>query len=85
VERRERTRHLIELGGLIRKSGLVDLVDDHRATLYGALLEVVDRAHQDRATVLALWKRRGKRAFDVEAETAHVAAQGDRAAPGGDA
>ncbi|MFD2429295.1 conjugal transfer protein TraD [Sphingobium scionense] len=36
VKRRERTRHLIELGGLVIKAGLVDLVDDDRATLYGA-------------------------------------------------
>jgi Conjugal transfer protein TraD len=68
VERRERTRHLIELGGLVQKSGLVDLVDDHRATLYGALLELADQAQGDySATVLLFWKRRGKRAFEVEA------------------
>jgi hypothetical protein len=36
VARRERTRHLIELGGLVVKAGLVDLTDDDRATLYGA-------------------------------------------------
>ncbi|MCP4028766.1 MAG: conjugal transfer protein TraD, partial [Sphingomonas sp.] len=35
MKRRERTRHLIELGGLIVKAGLVDLTDDDRATLYG--------------------------------------------------
>jgi len=29
--RRERTRHLIELGGLVQKAGLVELVDDDRA------------------------------------------------------
>ncbi|WP_145206913.1 conjugal transfer protein TraD, partial [Sphingobium sp. B2] len=34
VQRRERTRHLIELGGLVQKAGLVDLADDDRATLY---------------------------------------------------
>lgn len=31
VKRRERTRHLIELGGLVVKAGLVDLTDDDRA------------------------------------------------------
>ena len=36
MKRRERTRHLIELGGLVVKAGLVDLTDDDRATLYGA-------------------------------------------------
>ena len=35
MQRRERTRHLIELGGLVQKAGLVDLADDDRATLYG--------------------------------------------------
>ena len=54
VQRRERTRHLIELGGLVQKAGLVDL----------AARAQVD----DAGNVLALWKRRGKRAFDAEAE-----------------
>jgi hypothetical protein len=69
VERRERTRHLIELGGLVQKSGLVELVDDDRATLFGAMLDLVGRVGtDDGANALALWKRRGKRAFDAEAE-----------------
>ena len=49
MARRERTRHLIELGGLVHKAGLVDLADDDRATLYGALLDCAARAS------LALW------------------------------
>ena len=70
MQRRERTRHLIELGGLVQKAGLVDLTDD-RATLYGTLLELAGHARGDDAgDVLALWKRRGKRAFDAEAEDA---------------
>src|SRR3546814_5676687 len=32
VQRRERTRHLIELGGLVQKAGRVELSDDDRAT-----------------------------------------------------
>src|SRR5690606_37127998 len=67
VARRERTRHLIELGGLVQKAGLVDLADDDRATLYGALLEAAAKARED-GNALALWKRRGRRAFDAEAE-----------------
>ena len=67
VQRRERTRHLIELGGLVQKAGLVELTDDDRATIYGALLELVGRAHADDTdNMLALWKRRGKRAFAAE-------------------
>jgi len=68
VQRRERTRHLIELGGLVQKAGLVELTDDDRATLYGAMLELAGRASDENAgDILALWKRRGKRAFDMEA------------------
>jgi hypothetical protein len=64
IKRRERTRHLIELGGLVIKAGLVDLTDDDRATLYGAFLTVADRLRgEDRGKALALWQRKGKRAF----------------------
>ena len=67
MQRRERTRHLIELGGLVQKAGLVDLADDDRATIYGALLELVGKAQGDTGgDTLALWKRRGRRAFDAE-------------------
>lgn len=41
-KRRERTRHIIELGGLVQKSGLVELTNDDRALLYGAFLELND-------------------------------------------
>jgi len=67
VERRERTHRLIELGGLVQKSGLADLVDDDRATLYGALLSLVETLPEDeRPSALALWRRRGQRAFSAE-------------------
>lgn len=67
VQRRERTRHLIELGGLVVKAGLVDLADDDRATIYGAFLAIADMLRSDdREQVLALWKRKGKRAFEME-------------------
>ena len=70
MQRRERTRHLIELGGLVQKAGLVELTDDDRVTLYGALLDLAGHARGDDAgNVLALWKRRGKRAFDADAKT----------------
>ena len=70
MQRRERTRHLIELGGLVQKAGLVDLADDDRATIYGALLELVGKARNgDAGGMLGLWKRRGKRAFEAESDT----------------
>jgi hypothetical protein len=63
------TRHLIELGGLVIKAGLVDLTDDDRATLYGAFLTVAERLRsEEKANALALWKRKGKRAFEADAE-----------------
>jgi hypothetical protein len=67
VKRRERTRHLIELGGLVVKAGLVDLTDDDRATLYGAFLALADKLRgEERDSALALWQRKGKRAFEAE-------------------
>ena len=75
MQRRERTRHLIELGGLVQKAGLVDLADDDRATIYGALLELVGKARsEDAGDTLALWKRRGRRAFDAEGDAGEPAA-----------
>lgn len=69
VKRRQRTWHLIELGGLVIKAGLVELTDDDRAALYGAFLEMAARLRgEGRDQALALWRRRGKRAFDLEAE-----------------
>ncbi|UAL12970.1 conjugal transfer protein TraD [Caulobacter segnis] len=67
VKRRERTRHLIELGGLVQKAGLVDLTRDDRATLYGAFLSLAAMLKADDAEhTLALWRRGGKRAFEAE-------------------
>ena len=78
MERRERTRHLIELGGLVQKSGLVELADDDRATLYGAMLDLAGRAgSDDGASAMALWKRRGRRAFEAEAGEAASAVSAD--------
>ena len=67
VKRRERTRQLIELGGLVVKAGLVELADDDRAALYGAFLTVAAKLReQDGAQSLVLFRRKGKRAFDAE-------------------
>jgi hypothetical protein len=67
VKRRERTRHLIELGGLVAKAGLVELTGDDRAAIYGALLTAADRLRdEERHQTLVLWSRRGHRAFVAE-------------------
>lgn len=68
MQRRERTRHLIELGGLVAKAGLVDLTHDDRAALYGAFLELADRLKAEGDGARLLWRRRGQRAFAAEAE-----------------
>ncbi|MGH8279059.1 MAG: conjugal transfer protein TraD [Gammaproteobacteria bacterium] len=51
VERRRRTRHLIELGGLVVKAGIVDLTGDDRAMIYGALLWIPRIASRNFVTV----------------------------------
>lgn len=72
VKRRERTKQLIELGGLVVKAGLVDLTDDDRATLYGAFLAVADKLRgEDGDIALARWQRKGKRAFEAEHEASN--------------
>lgn len=38
MKRRERTRQLIELGGLIAKAGLIELTEDDRAIIFGLLV-----------------------------------------------
>src|SRR3546814_12950209 len=39
VKRRERTRQLIELGGLVAKADLIELTGDDRAVILGLLVE----------------------------------------------
>jgi hypothetical protein len=64
VKRRERTRQLIELGGLVAKAGLVELTDDDRAVIFGLLVEGAATLRTDRRDqAVALWRRRGRRAF----------------------
>jgi Conjugal transfer protein TraD len=64
MHRRERTRHLIELGGLVQKARLVELADDDRAVLLGAFLAVAAKLHgEEREQAITLWRRRGQRAF----------------------
>ena len=68
MKRRERTRQLIELGGLIAKAGLIELTDDDRAVLFGAMLDAAGvLGGDDRERVLLLWRRRGKHAFEADA------------------
>jgi len=71
VERRKRTRHLIELGGLVVKAGVVDLTGNDRATILGALLWIADKLQSDQGEwARALWATKGKQAFEA-APAAH--------------
>ena len=64
VKRRERTRRLIELGGLVAKADLIELADDDRAVILGLLVEAAAMLRgEGREQQLTLWRRRGRRAF----------------------
>lgn len=66
VRRRERTRQLIELGGLVAKAGLIELTDDDRAVIFGILIGAAATLRgDDRDKALLLWWWRGKRAFET--------------------
>ena len=70
VERRKRTRHLIELGGLVVKSGIVDLTGDDRATIFGALLWMAAKLQSDQSEqARELWAAKGNQAFEADPET----------------
>lgn len=67
MKRRERTRQLIELGGLVAKSGIVELTDDDRAVIFGLLVGGAAMLRGDeREQALTGWRRRGKRAFGMD-------------------
>jgi hypothetical protein len=69
VERRKRTRHLIELGGLVVKAGIVDLTGDERATICGALLWMAETLRSDQAEhAREVWTAKGKEAFAADGE-----------------
>ena len=77
VERRKRTRHLIELGGLVVKAGVVDLTNDDRAVIYGALLWMADKLKSEQGgQARGQWAGKGKEAFAAERpEGAHDGTQ----------
>ena len=67
VERRKRTRHLIELGGLVVKAGIVDLTGDDRSMIYGALLWMAEKLKSEGGEhARDTWTKLGKMAFEME-------------------
>jgi Conjugal transfer protein TraD len=70
VERRKRTRHLIELGGLVVKSGIVDLTGADRATILGALLWSADKLQSAQGEqARELWAAKGRQAFEAVSQS----------------
>src|SRR6201986_1806074 len=70
VERRKRTRRLIELGGLVVKAGVVDLTGDDRAMIYGALLWMADKLQRDQGERgRSLWAAKGRPAVEADPAT----------------
>ena len=77
VERRKRTRHLIELGGLVVKSGVVNLTGDDRATILGAMIWIAEKLKSDDGQrVRELWTGKGKEAFEVNCFTSDQSKSG---------
>lgn len=65
MDRRARTRRLIELGGIIDKSGIEAAVlavePDARAVILGALLELADELRESISSGrVAAWRERGR-------------------------
>ncbi len=65
-ERKIRTRHLIEVGGLVAKANL-DFLDTN--TLYGALLSLSRDLNED-VSIIDYWTKIGKKQFELESKEA---------------
>lgn len=79
VERRKRTKHLIELGGLVVKAGIVELTGDDRATILGALLWMADKLRSDQGEhARGVWTELGKMGFEAERHGVNLAATPNR-------
>ena len=69
IERRKRTRHLIELGGLVVKAGIVEITGDDRALIYGALLWMAQKLQSEQGEhAREVWAEKGKSAFEADRE-----------------
>ena len=67
VERRKRTRHLIELGGLVVKAGIVNLTGDDRAMIYGAMIWMAEKLKSEGGEhARDVWTKLGKMGFEME-------------------
>ena len=61
MQRYLRARDLIELGALVQKSGLIELLGDDHATLFGAMLSLVARVQSgDAQNLQPIWRQCGE-------------------------
>ncbi len=66
----KRTRHLIELVGLGVKAGVVDLTNDDRAVIFGAIIWIAEKLNSDDGErAQELWVEKWKVAFEAELST----------------
>jgi hypothetical protein len=69
MDRRKRTRQLIELGGLTKKAGIVEISGDDRTLIFGALLWMADRLEGEQGDhARKVWRDWGRVAFEVDRE-----------------
>jgi hypothetical protein len=69
MDRRTRTRQLIELGGLMKKAGIVEITRDDRTLIFGALLWMADRLEGEQSDhARKVWRDWGRAAFEIEAK-----------------
>jgi len=82
-ERYARTRHLIELGALVERSGLSDLIGGDQRIFYGAMIHLVEQARSaDAHTLLTAWQQLGDRHLPQHGvEDRHAIASDDGSAP----
>ena len=65
MNRRERTRQLIELGGLVAKSGFIEESKDDRALLLGLLISVTRNLNvPQNAGLFNAWRKEGRVVLD---------------------
>ena len=65
MNRRERTRQLIELGGIVKKSGFIEETKDDRALLLGLLLSVTrNLMHPQNEGLFNAWREEGRVALN---------------------
>jgi hypothetical protein len=67
------------LTSIMHKAGLVELLEDDRATLLGAMIEIIEQLQQggpegkEAESLKARWKRKGMRAFEADAKAGSTA------------